>query len=128
MSGSHLVPETEEEMEVKSSHEQLNDIADEIAEVDEVEQSAKALRFIYSNFRKLGYDLVNRKKRAPIRVLESLVFGEFEDVELKGIAEKNLLDLCKQAVYHKNVIYNYTIERERAKEAELAKEKEKEDE
>ena len=91
---------------------ELEQQVEEALELDEIEESSKTLALLYDTFKRLGYDLANRKKRAPIRVLESLLFGEFHDIELSGKGEKNLLDLCKQVVYHKGRIYNKLVEKE----------------
>jgi hypothetical protein len=101
MSGSHLMPETEEELE---------QVAEEISQVDEIEELSKSLHLMYLSFKKLGYDLASRKKRAPIRVLEALLFGEFHNIELSGKGEQNLLDLCLRVVQTKGALYNKVVE------------------
>lgn len=82
-----------------------------------VEESAKAFHLMYNVFRPMGYRLAERKKRAPIRVLEALVFGPLEDENLFGKEEKDLLDFCRKAMYHKNTMSAYVVE-EKLKEEE----------
>ena len=67
-------------------------------------------------FRKEVYKLAKRKKRAPVRVLEALLFQPFEQVELSGAEERNLLDLCGQILYHKAKIAEYAEEQQITKE------------
>ena len=85
-------------------------------EEDVYEQSAQTFHLLHSQFRKLGYAISNRKKRAVVRVLEALLFEPLESVELSGKVEKDLLALCHQVMYHKNKIAEYAVERKLAKE------------
>lgn len=92
--------------------------------LDKVEQSAQYLNVLFTQFREYGYSLAKRKKRAPIRVLESLVFEGLEEafvedglpeIKLSGKEEKELLALCHQVVYHKMVIAKYAAKRKEDK-------------
>lgn len=85
---------------------------------DEYEYSAMMFRGMSEKFKKIGYDLAARKKKAPIRVLEAFLFRPLEEVELFGKEEENLLDLCRQILYHKMKIHEYSM----LKQDELNKE------
>ena len=80
----------------------------EIAE-DKYEQSARYFKALHTQFRKLGYQLAQRKKKSPIRVLEAVLFEPLESVELIGKEEQELLAICHQVMYHKNRIVEYAI-------------------
>lgn len=86
------------------------------SELDEYELSAQHISVLFSQFKKYGYDLANRKKRAPIRVLETFIFEGLHDTDLFGKDEKDLLALCKQAMYHKSKIVEYMLKRKEEKE------------
>lgn len=90
-------------------------------QLDEYEESAQYLQILFTQFRTYGYELAKRKKKAPIRVLESFIFGGLHDMELCGKEEKELLDLCKQAMYHKNKLVEYMLKRKQEKENESKK-------
>lgn len=112
MSNNTLMPE-----------EELAPKKDEEAGLDEYEQSAQYLNILFNQFRIYGYDLANRKKKAPIRVLEAFLFGGLHDVELIGKDEKELLALSQQVVYHKNKLAEYVlIKQEKEKNNEQSKE------
>ena len=96
--------------------------AQELMEVDEVETSAKTVHLLFGAFRQLGYRLAERKKKAPIRVLEAFLFEGLEDIQLNGKEEQNLLDICKQLVYHKNILINYALENREQKKQESTNE------
>lgn len=128
MSGSHLIPDTEEELEAagltpgaaildEATQEELVE-AEAILENDEVELSAKTIHILFQHFRKVGYKLADRKKKAPIRVLEALLFDGLEDVELVGKEELNLLDIAKQIMYHKGVLIEYALTRKQGEDSE----------
>ena len=85
---------------------------------DEYEYSAMMFRGLYEKFKTMGYKLAERKKKAPIRVLEAFIFQPFEEVELVGQEEKNLLDICRQVMYHKMKVNEYAL----LKQEELNKE------
>lgn len=87
---------------------------------DEYEYSAMMFRGLSEKFRKIGYKLAERKKKAPIRVLEAFMFQPLETVELVGKEEENLLDLCRQIMYHKMKINEYAL----LKQSELNQEEE----
>lgn len=80
---------------------------DKKPELDEYEQSAVMFKHLSSVFRKQVYALASRKKRAPVRVLEAIIFQPLEPVELVGKEEKNLLDLCSNIIYHKSKLIEY---------------------
>jgi len=83
--------------------------------LDEYEASAQHLNIIFNQFRKYGYDLAKRKKKAPIRILEAFLFEGLHDVELIGEDEKEMLDLCRQVVYHKNKLVEYVVKQKESK-------------
>lgn len=96
-------------------------------DIDEYEQSAQYISVLFSQFKKFGYDLANRKKRSPIRVLEAFIFGGLHEVKLHGKDEKDLLALCQQVVYHKNNLVEYMLKRKKEQEQkELSNESDKE--
>ena len=86
------------------------------SELDEYELSAQHISILFSQFKKYGYALATRKKKAPIRVLESFIFEGLHDTDLFGTEEKEMLALCKQAMYHKNKIVEYMLKRKKEKE------------
>lgn len=92
-------------------------------ELDKYEESAAMFHHLSQIFRKKVYELANRKKRAPVRVLEAMLFQPIEEVTLNGKEENNLLDLCSQIIYHKSMLMEYVNvrkeERENNKEGEL---------
>jgi len=83
----------------------------EKAKLDKVEESALQIKALAGTFRQMGYSLSNRKKRAVVRVLEAVLFEPLEDVQLMGKAEKDLLAICNQIMYHKNKLAAYAVER-----------------
>lgn len=88
---------------------------EETPEIDEYEQSAAFIHHYHKVFRRIGYDLANRKKKAPIRVLEALLFNPLHDVELLGKAELDLLKLSGQVLYHKGKLMEYAEKRKQEK-------------
>ena len=80
------------------------------ADYDRVEESAQFIHLLYTRFRKMGYALSNRKKRALARVLEAVLFEPLHEIKLDGKAEKDLFDICQQVLYHKDVLKSYAIE------------------
>lgn len=82
----------------------------EAAEYKRVEESAQFIHLLHSRFRKMGYALSNRKKRALTRVLEAVLFEPLHEIKLDGKAEKDLFDICQQVLYHKDVLKSYAIE------------------
>jgi hypothetical protein len=87
-------------------------------QIDKYEQSARFIKTLHAKFRGLGYDLAQRKKRAPIRVLEAILFEPLEEIELNGKIEKDLFAICQQIMYHKNKIVEYAIQRKQEAEKE----------
>lgn len=83
----------------------------EKTELDEYEQSAVMFHMLSKQFRQIGYRLAERKKKAPIRVLEVLLFAPLEDVKVLGAEEEKLVDLCNQILYHKMKINEYALNR-----------------
>lgn len=98
--------------------EVINAPEEEKPEIDEYEQSAAMFHHLSLNFRRNVYQLANRKKRAPVRVLEAILFNPLEEVKLLGKEEKNLFDLCTQIIYHKAKIMEY-VQIEKQKEQEV---------
>ena len=85
-------------------------------EEDMYEKSAEQIHALYAIFRKMGYALSQRKKRAAVRVLEAVLFEPLEKVKLEGKAEEELFALCHQIMYHKNKVTEYAIKRKMEKE------------
>lgn len=85
---------------------------------DQYEESALIFNALHSQFRQIGYQLAKRKKKAPIRVLEAMLFMPLEEVQLVGAEEKELFDLCHKIMYHKNKITEYAIKRKMNEEKE----------
>lgn len=83
---------------------------------DLVEESGIFINRTHAIFRRLGYSLTKRKRKAVVRVLEAFLFEPLETVELQGKEEKELLDLCYQIMYHKNKLAAYAVERKLNKE------------
>ena len=79
--------------------------------LDEVEQSAMFISQSHKTFRKLVYALAKRKKLAPVRVLEAVLFEPLEQIKLSGKEEEQLFDLCQAVMYHKGKVLNYAFER-----------------
>lgn len=79
--------------------------------LDEVEQAAMFINQSHQSFRKLVYALAKRKKLAPVRVLEAVLFEPLEKIELVGKEEEQLFDLCQAVMYHKGKVLNYVFER-----------------
>jgi len=103
--------------------EEVEPKKDEEAGLDEYEQSAQYLHILFDQFKLYGYGLANRKKKAPIRVLEAFLFGGLHDTKLIGQDEKELLALSQQVVYHKNKLAEYVlIRQEQEKKDERKKE------
>lgn len=75
--------------------------------LDQDEQSAIFINQAHKQFRKLCYELANRKKRSIPRVLEAVLFEPLEEVKLNGKEEEQLLDLCLKIMYHKTIIFEY---------------------
>lgn len=80
-------------------------------EFDQDEMSAIFINQAHKQFKKIGYEVANRKKRAAVRVLEAVLFEPLEKVELLGIEEKQLFDLCQKVMYHKGILLKYAHER-----------------
>lgn len=78
-------------------------------ELDEFEQAGVMFNHLSKVFRKKGYALAGRKKRAFVRILESLLFEPLEEVKLEGKEEEELLDLCNEILYHKLKIKEYAL-------------------
>ena len=95
------------------------ELSPEEQELDEYEQSAQAFHFLSMQFRKMGYALANRKKRAAIRVLEAALFRPLEDVKLMGKEEEELYQVAMQIMYHKNKIAEYSLKRQMEQEAKV---------
>lgn len=87
-------------------------------ETDKYEESALIFNALHGQFRQIGYQLAKRKKKAPIRVLEAILFMPLEEVSLVGAEEKELFDLCHKIMYHKNKITEYAITRKMELEKE----------
>lgn len=83
----------------------------------EDEASAYFVHQAHQDFKRLAYQLAERMKRAPARVLEAVLFEPLEEVELISKAESELFDLAQQVMYHKGIILR--------KATELADEKHK---
>lgn len=96
---------------------------EEKSQIDEYEQSAIFIKHYAKMFKKMGYDLANRKKRSPIRVLEALLFNPLEDVKLYGKAENDLLQLSSQILYHKGKLMEYAEKRKLEKQGETNEQK-----
>lgn len=80
-------------------------------EVDKYEESARFIHTLHATFKKMGYALADRKKRAVVRVLEAVMFEPLEKVELIGREEKDLFAICHQIMYHKNKVAEYALKR-----------------
>ena len=89
---------------------------DETNELDEYEQSAAFIHHYHKVFKRIGYNLAERKKKAPIRVLEALLFNPLHDTTLLGKAEQDLLKLSSQVLYHKGKLMEYAELRKRNRE------------
>ena len=83
----------------------------EQAEVDIYEDSARFIKLLHGQFRQMGYKLSERKKKAPVRVLEAVLFEPLEKVQLVGKEEKELFAICNQIMYHKNKIAEFAVKR-----------------
>lgn len=100
------------------------EVKPEKTELDEFEQSAAMFHLLAKRFRQIGYRLAERKKKAPIRVLEALLFAPLEDVKVLGAEEEKLIDLCNQILYHKMKINEYALNKSmKQKENESVEEK-----
>ena len=104
------------ELSSKPSEEQYEEIieqqVEELSKDEEIERLSSTLHLYYNHFKKVGYELAGRKKRAPVRVLEALLFGEFHDIELSGKEEKILLDIAMKVVETKGKLYNTMVEKD----------------
>ena len=109
MSGSHLMPETEEQLEEK---------AEELSHDEQLGELSKNMELLYRLFKQTAPSLAARKKNSLVRVLEALIFGEFEEIELKGKEEKKLLDICLNVVQTKGTMYNMMVQKQLEKEEE----------
>lgn len=93
---------------------------------DQDEASAIFINQSHKQFRKLVYEMANRKKRSVSRVLEAVLFEPLEEVQLHGKEEEQLLDLCLKIMYHKSVIFDYAQKQiEKKKETGELNEQEK---
>jgi len=93
---------------------------------DKIEESARYIHILHGQFRQHVYKVANRKKRAPVRVLEALLFQGLHDTELIGKEEKELLALCSDILYHKSILSEYAYERLTKKEKENEDERKEE--
>lgn len=80
-------------------------------EFDTDEMAAIFINQAHKQFKKLGYEIANRKKRSVVRVLEAVLFEPLEQVELLGKEEKQLFDLCQKVMYHKGILLKYAHEK-----------------
>lgn len=78
---------------------------------DQDENAAIFINQAHKQFKKIGYEVANRKKRSVVRVLEAVLFEPFEEVELLGKEEQQLFDLCQKVMYHKGILLKYAHER-----------------
>ena len=89
--------------------------------LDKYEESAKIFGELAEVFRKKVYKLSQRKRKAPVRVLEALLFTPLENIELVGNEEKELAYLCNQIIAHKKNLIEYTFNRIEEKKDEQKK-------
>lgn len=98
-----------------------------VPEFDADENAAIFINQAHKHFKKIGYEVANRKKRSVVRVLEAVLFEPFEAVELLGQEEKQLFDLCQKIMYHKGVLLKYSHEKfNKIKQGENSESTEKE--
>lgn len=99
--------EVQPEQLISLSGEQIPLVTSSEPELDVHEKSAVMFNALSKQFRRVGYELANRKKRAMVRVVEAFLFEPLEQVKLEGKVEQDLLDLMRQIMYHKLVINDY---------------------
>jgi len=107
MSESNSAPENEE----------LNKQVEELSHDEQLENLSQNMEIMYRMFKQTAPALAARKKNSLSRVLEALIFGEFEQVELHGKEEKKLLDICLNVVQTKGTMYNLMVNKQLEKES-----------
>lgn len=91
---------------------------DEKPELNSIEQAALLIHEANKNFGTIVHNLAQRKKQALGRVLQAVLFEPLEEVKLFGKEEEELYSLCKNILFNKGLIMNYTIEKQRTKQGE----------
>jgi hypothetical protein len=79
--------------------------------LDEYEQAAVMFRQFSKDFRKIAYQLNDRKKNAAVRVLEKVIFEPLEDVNLIGKEEQKIFDICQKVLYCRVKLIEYAQKR-----------------
>lgn len=73
------------------------------AELTEAEQAYLYLNQASKEFKSVAYQLAEKKKKGVARVLESVLFDPFIDVELLGKDEEMLLAFCRNILYYRDI-------------------------
>ena len=98
------------------STEEIPEVSNMEEVLDEYEQSSVMFSHGTKLLRGKLRVLAERKKKAPVRILESLILAPLEDAEVFGKEEQEILDLCQALMYHKNKIVEYTMLRKNEQE------------
>lgn len=106
---------SEEQLELKEENP--------VEELDTDEQAARIFNLAHKNFKKLTYPLAERKRKALGRVLEAVLFEPLEAVELHGVEEKRLFDLCKEILYNKGIIIQFALKQKEKEQGEQNEQK-----
>lgn len=85
---------------------------------DHFKQSIKALDYLAISFKTLGTKLANRKKAANLRILEAILFETHESEKTFGKEEKNMLDICRSIMYHRQIVEIFLMKQESKKTLE----------
>lgn len=80
---------------------------------EELSEADQAAMFLYNasrDFKNIVFSLADRKKHSVARVLEAVLFEPLETVQLFGKDEEHLFAICKQIMYNKGKVLEYTME------------------
>lgn len=100
-----------EDVQLKSLEQQVVENTKEESIEDQAEKSAATFYHMHQNFKRIGYQLAERKKKSPIRILEAFLFEPLHEVKVYGKEEQLLLDMARELMYHKNKIMEYGLQK-----------------
>lgn len=79
---------------------------------DHFKKSLQALDILALGFKNLGNKLADRKKKAPLRILEAILFESEETEKTFGKQERDLLDICRKIMYHRQIVEIFLMKKE----------------
>jgi hypothetical protein len=100
-------------METEAKDKPLEPISNaEQVTKEHFEHSLKMIDSLAVGFKTIGTELANAKKRAPLRVLEAILFETPEHDLTFGKKETFFLALCREIMYHRQIIEIYLMKAE----------------